>query len=192
MLFFYSAYEYIYTKHKLSNFTLLLILYITTTIDVQVYTCYKYHAYLPDNAFLISAFHTTKACHGNYWFRSFSCDSGQAIDIVNVFLVDDECRWRCCPDQPYCFAHLEDVDHNAYRRILTQCNGEQSCTDLAVPPRQYIWCPEQHISDYVQIEYLCVSGIVKPNLKPAQIYKTSQAKVLLQYYIISNLRSELC
>ncbi len=122
------------------------------------------------HVFLISAFYITKACHGDDGFPSFSCPSQlQVIHIVNVFLVDDECRGRCCPDQPYCFAHLEAVDQNSYTRILTQCNGEQSCTDLAVPSWQYIRCPRQYKSDYVEIEYLCVSGIMKPNLKPLQI-----------------------
>ncbi len=47
-----------------------------------------------------SAFHINKACHRDNIFPSFRCPNGQAIDIVNIFLVDGKCRWYCCLNQP--------------------------------------------------------------------------------------------
>ncbi len=111
--------------------------------------------------FLISAIQITKACHGNNRFQSFRCPNDQVIVIVNIFLVADECdHMSCCLDKPHCL-YLVINTRYIYRRILNKCHGQQTCTDLIPPSRQDITCPstgERHMSDYVQIEYLCISG----------------------------------
>jgi len=55
--------------------------------------------------------------------------------------------------------------HNDYRRVITECSGLQSCSNIVLKHSTEIPCAGTglHTSHYMDVDYTCVAGEINYN-----------------------------
>ena len=115
--------------------------------------------------FVNSGQQSTLQCYAGH-FTGILCESPTFIEVQTADYGKTTSLepTKCNPDDRVCWQKVWQVNFTYYQAILNYCNGNQGCNNLQANWGQMSTndCSGT-VSDYVEIFYSCVTGMLKTN-----------------------------